>query len=208
MGLASVLIDEGRYQEAEKLTRVALDVQRTIGIGDDTQTSAQMLSQLGAVLTFQRKDKDASDAYAQLDQAIVKWEPARRDALLQNGSRIAALLASGQIEAGVAAAEALVKRQSGRLGEKNFDTAAARGTLGVAYMKAGRDPDAVREFRRRQSRCLMAAARENADDDDASVNAARSGERLQAIVEVLYRRAVKRGAGGKDDAAIETFALD
>jgi hypothetical protein len=203
MALSSVLIDEGRYEEAEKLTRVAIDVQRTLGIGDDTQTSALMLSQLGAVLTFQRKDKEAGATYAQLDQAIAKWEPARRDALLQNGSRIAALLASGQIDAGLAAAEAMVKRQSSRLGEKNFDTAAAHGTLGVAYMKAGRDQDAIREFRTAIP-VLMAASRENADDDDSSVNAGRT-QQLQMIVEKYIELAAR--TSNNTSAAAETFAL-
>ena len=36
VGLAGILVEQGRYQEAEKLTRVALDVQRRVGIGDDS----------------------------------------------------------------------------------------------------------------------------------------------------------------------------
>ena len=76
------------------------------------------------------------------------------------------LYASGQIEAGIAAAEqALLKKQICRVGEKHFDTASARGTLAVGLMKAGTrcrcdpripdgdpDPDGVgaRERRRRR----------------------------------------------------------
>jgi len=63
LGLANILVEEGRYQEAEKLTRISLEIQRTVGIGDDTQLSAQILSQLGAVLTFQRKLVEAATVY-------------------------------------------------------------------------------------------------------------------------------------------------
>jgi hypothetical protein len=51
MGLAAVLIEEGRYEEAEKLTRTSLDIQRIIGIGYNAQDSAQILSQLGAAIS-------------------------------------------------------------------------------------------------------------------------------------------------------------
>ena len=78
MGLAGILIEQGRYGDAEKLIRSALDIQRTVGIGDDSQYSAQILSQLGAVLTFQNKVPEAAKAYAELDKAIAKWEPRRR----------------------------------------------------------------------------------------------------------------------------------
>ena len=48
MGLANILIEEGRYSDAENLIRSALDIQRTIGIGDDSRQSAQIISQLGS----------------------------------------------------------------------------------------------------------------------------------------------------------------
>src|SRR5471030_2262839 len=66
-----------------------------------------------------------------LDAAISQWEPGRRLTFELNGSRIASLYASGQIEAGIAAAEQLVKKQIGRVGETHVDTAAARGTLAM-----------------------------------------------------------------------------
>src|SRR6267142_2360343 len=87
-GLASVLVEQGRYVDAEKLVRTALEIQRTVGIPDDTHFSAQIMSQLGAILTFQRKPQEAARVYAELDKAIATWEPARRQVLELNGSRI------------------------------------------------------------------------------------------------------------------------
>jgi CHAT domain-containing protein len=203
-GLANILVEEGRYEEAEKLTRTALDINRTLNIGDDTQNSAQTLAQLGAILTFQRKLREAAAVYTELDKAIAKWEPGRREVLELNGSRIAAMFASGQTQAGLDAAQALLKREIARVGEKHFDTASARGILAVGLMRAGRDADAIREFRTALP-ILLAASRENADDDDASVVAGRS-QRLQGIVEA-YIRLLANTQSASGDVAADTFSL-
>jgi CHAT domain-containing protein len=204
MGLANILIEEGRYEEAEKLARTALDVNRTLNIGDDAQSNAQILSQLGAILTFQRKLADAASVYAELDKAIAKWEPRRREVLELNGSRINAMFASGQTQAGLAAAQSLLKREIARVGEKHFDAASARGILAVGLMRAGKDADAIREFKAALP-VLLAASRENADDDDATVVAGRS-QRLQGIVEA-YIKLLANTQAASSDVAADTFSL-
>jgi hypothetical protein len=95
----------------QQLGRSALEVQRTIGIADEAPLSASILSSLGNILVLQRKMKEASEIYAQLDKAMAQWPPQQREVFELNGSRIAALYASGQVEAGIAAATTLVKIQ-------------------------------------------------------------------------------------------------
>ena len=208
IGLAGILVEQGRYKEAEKLGRSALDVLRTIGVADEAPESAAILSSLGNILALQRKMKEAGEVYAQLDKAMAQWPQQQREVFELNGSRIAALYASGQVEAGIAAATALLKQQTIRTGANSFDTAAAHGTLAVGYARAGRDADAIREFKIAIP-VLMAASRENADEDDPTVVAARSA-RLQRIVEsyigVLARGAAK-STTKSNDVAVETFAL-
>ena len=110
MGLAGILIEQrGRYADAEKLIRAALDIQRTIGIKDDTQFSAQIITQLGAVLTFQRKIPEAA--------RVCRPRQGNRQlgAGPQAGSRAQwfahlRLYFSGQVEAGIAAAQEALKR--------------------------------------------------------------------------------------------------
>ena len=106
---------------------------------EDSLSNVQLLSQLGGILNLQRKGRDAIAIYAQIDKAIANWEPARRQTFELNGGRIASLYNSGQIEAGIAAAEQLVKKQVSRVGENHFDAASARGTLAIGLMRAGRD---------------------------------------------------------------------
>jgi CHAT domain-containing protein len=204
IGLANIMIDEGRYADAEKLYRAALDIQRTLGIRDDSPATAGALSQLGAVLIFQRKSREASAVYADLDRAIANWEPGRKQLLELNGSRITALYASGQIAEGLAAAQSLISKRSAQLGERHFDTADARGTLAMGYALASRDGDALREFKAAIP-ILMAASRENADDDD-TVNIARS-QRLRNIVESYIGLLAKTNDSAAGQASLESFAL-
>ena len=175
---------------------------RSVSATIRTQT-AGILSQLGNILILQRKTEEAAAVYARLGKAIAQWTPERREAFELNGSRIVALYASGQIEAGIAAAEAFVKRQIARTGEKSFDAAAARGTLAVGYARAGRDADAIREFKTAMP-IMMTAAHENSEEDDPTVVAARN-VRLQRSVEIYI--GVLARTGKSNDVAIETFAL-
>jgi tetratricopeptide (TPR) repeat protein len=136
-GLASILVEQGRYEEAEKLTRVAIEISRRVGVADDSQSIANMLSHLAGVLSLQRKSREAAAVYAELDRAIANWEPLRRQTLELNGSYIYSLYASGRLDAGIALAQALVKREVSRVGESHFFAAEARGTLAIGYMRAG-----------------------------------------------------------------------
>lgn len=204
MGLANILIEEGRFAESEKLMLASLEICRSVGIPDDSRTTIRILSQLGGVLNLQRKSEGAARVFAQIDQLVAKWDPRERQAYQINGARIISLYNSGQIDAGVAAAEQLVKKQLADVGDKHFDTASARGILAVGLMRAGRDADAVREFEAAIP-VMLEASRENADDDDGTVMAARH-QRLQFTIE-SYIAVLARGTAASVDVGVETFAL-
>jgi CHAT domain-containing protein len=202
--LANILIEEGRFADSEKLTRTAIDINRVLGLPEEAPATAQLLSQLGSILSLERKPKDAAEVYARLDKAVAAWEPVPRMQIELNSSRIASLFASGQTETGLVAAKALLKQEIGRVGEKHFDTAVAHGTLALGLVQSGQEADALREFRAAVP-ILVSGSRESADDEDPTVAAARN-IRLQTIVE-SYIGLLSRVQRGKQEAAIETFAL-
>ena len=206
IGLANCLVEQGRYTEAEKLVRVALDINGTVGVARDSQTVVNHLSFLASILSLQNKLKETAETYAEIDKVTANWDPPRRKLLDLNGSRIYAFYASGQIDRGIAAAQALLERDISRYGENQYETAFTRGLLAVGYMRAKRDAEAAREFRSAVP-VLLAAASESADDDNSVTVAARNS-RLQNIVEA-YISLLERGqAGNRDDSvAIETFSL-
>ena len=201
-GLASILVEQGRYTEAEQLARVAIEINKTFGVAEDAPSSVGLLSQLGSILTMQRKP-EAIEIYGRIDKAIATWEPRPRQIYELNPSRILALYASGQLDTGIAAAERLVANLAARVGEAHFDTASAHGWLAIGLRRAGRNADAIREFKLAIPG-MMAAARENADDD-SSLRTARS-QRLQVVVEAYLAML----AGAHDpatDVGEETFGL-
>lgn len=204
MALAGILVDQGRYEEAEKLGRVALDINKTVGVPEDSHATVQLLSQLAGILTLRRNNAEASAMFARIDTAVAGWEPQRRQVFELNPARILSLYGSGQLDAGIAAAEQLVKKQIARVGENHFDAASARGTLAVGLMRARRDADAIREFKAAIP-VMMASANENADDENTTVVAARS-QRLQTIVE-SYMLLLGRAEGAGKDVGEETFSL-
>jgi len=203
-GLGDILVEQGRYAEAEQLARVALDINQTVGVPENSQSTVQLLSQLGGILTLRQKRSEAIAIYDRIDKAIASWDPQRRQIFELNPSRILSLYASGQFEAGIAAAEQLVKRLIARVGEAHFDTASARGTLAIGLMRAGRDAEALREYKSAIPG-MMAASRENADDEDTTVVAARS-LRLQAVVETYFAM-LARNTSLAGDVGEETFSL-
>jgi CHAT domain-containing protein len=204
MGLAYIVAEQGRFLEAERLARVSLEINRNVGVAVDSQSNANILSFLGGILNLQGKANDAAAVYAELDQAIARWEPQRRQVFDLNSSRIYSLYSSGQIEAGLTAAQALLKREASRVGEKHFETAAARGTVAVGYMRAGKEADAIREFKTAIP-VLMAAAHENGDDDTALI-AARTAK-LQNVVEAYIDLLARSQRMTADEIAAETFRL-
>ncbi len=90
--------------------------------------------------------------FGRIGKVTAAWEPARRQSYELNPARILSLYGSGQVEAGLAAAEKLVKNLSGRVGESHFDTASARGALAAGLMRSGRTADDGRASSRPQSR--------------------------------------------------------
>ena len=76
MGLADILVEQGRYREAEKLVRVAIEINQTVGIADDSSSTVQYLSHLGAVLNLQRRLQGGGRGLCQARQGDDELGPA------------------------------------------------------------------------------------------------------------------------------------
>jgi CHAT domain-containing protein len=205
MGLVGALVEQGRYEESEKLVRVALEINRTLGVADDSMAMVAYSSRLASILNLEHKSGQAAAVFRQIDKAMVNWDPRLRENFDLSGSRISSLYAAGEVDKGIAAAKTRLKRNIARFGEKQYNTAMAHGTLGVGYMLAKRDKEAASEFRAAIP-VLLAAAREGAANDNASVIAARS-QRLRNFVESYITLLDRDRSGNGEKTAIETFAL-
>ena len=145
--LVVVLAEQGRYQDAERLLRAALQIKRDLGVAEDAMPIAGSLNQLGRLLTVQGRNKEAAQVYAQLDTAIKNLPAKMREDFEINSSRVYQAYGAGQFEAGLKMAEALLARNQVRFGDKHANTVIARGVLAVGMSRAGRDEEAKREFK-------------------------------------------------------------
>jgi CHAT domain-containing protein len=178
--LANLLVEQGRFAEAEQLVRVQIDAQNTIGMSPDSQANANALSQLASILNLLGRWNDAATVYTKLETVTKGWELARRERLQNNPDHIATLYNANNLQAGLAAAERLLARQKERNGEQHFDTAISRGLLGIGLSKSGRNADALHQFRLALP-ILLARSRETDEDDAAS--AAGREQRTQIVLE-------------------------
>jgi CHAT domain-containing protein len=200
--LAEVLTEEGRFAEAERLIKIAIEIQRAIGIPEDSQISVDLLSKMGSIYVLQRKFSDAQSIYSEMDKALAAWASERRRVYDLTEFRIAALYSSGQLEAGIAAAKSRLEIKQDRLGESHYDTAVARGELALGFAKARQNENALREFRRAMP-ILLDPSGESAGDDDLGVVVMRR-QQIQNFVEVYISLVTSTHQA---DAARETFAL-
>ena len=145
--LSNILIEQGRFTEAELLTRTRIEINRTLGVAKDSRNAVNTRNQLASNLNLQGRWTEAAKVYAELDEAISTWPQARREAITLNSNQITTLYATNNLSAGISAAERLVERQRTRLGERHLDTALARGLFAIGLARAGRDQDAAREFK-------------------------------------------------------------
>lgn len=201
-GLSDILNREGRFSEAEKLARTAIDIQRTVGMSDDQVYSTSAVSSLALILANEGKSEEANELFNQLDNATVKWGTAQRDKLLSNVPRIQALLASNRNEEALALARSLVQREIARVGEDHYDSASARGFLAIALMRSGRTEEAIREFEAAMP-ILRVETQQIADDGEGAMAAAEL--RLKLIVE-NYLKLLATIQTTSDYVAEHTFA--
>ena len=201
--LASVLIDQGRYAEAESVLRASLQIRRTIGVAGDSPGMATSLYHLARVISFQRRYKESEAVFAELDAAIKDWEPKRRQGFELDSSRVYQQYSSGQVEAGIKAAEALLARTISRYGDNHPSIPISRGLMAVGLARAGRQADAIREFKAAISK-LAATTREEGQEDNEFAAAART-QGMQLIVEE-YIALVARMQPGESEIA-ETFEV-
>jgi CHAT domain-containing protein len=202
--LANLLIEQGRFSEAEKLTREQIEIQQTLGVLTDSQVYADVLNQLASNLNLQNRWAEAAQVYSKLDEATNSWETARREALTLNTEHIVTLFNTNNLADGIAAAERLLARDKALYGEQHVNTALVRGLFAIGLARANRDGDALREFKLAIP-ILMAQSRET-DDNDPTLKIARA-LRTQFIVEAYVSLLARMGPASGIDPAVEGFRL-
>lgn len=204
--LATVLVEQGRYAEAETLLRTALDIHHQLGVDETTMQVAGTKRALAGTLLLQRRWQDAAALY----DDVVATSPKTMDGNLTARSaltgRMLALSRTGQADRAIAVAAPALQAITARLGERHFDTAMLRGLYGVALAAGGRDAEAFDAFRAALP-IILSSSRQA--DTEESTSASRDFY-IQTIVEsyiVLLAKVQGTPAAAGLDAGIESFRL-
>lgn len=204
--LAATLVEQGRYAEAEQMSAAAIDILDEIGFGDASSQKATARRAMADVMLIQRRWQDAAAQYEGIVSAIAGWPDGRAAPYRRHPGRLLAMARTGNPAAAAEIAAQVVQVKAGRLGDKHFDTALARGLLGIALAGAGRDAEAVAAFRDAVP-IILSSSRQS--DTEESTSASRDFF-VQSIIEsyiVLLAKVQGSAVAGNLDAGTESFRL-
>jgi tetratricopeptide (TPR) repeat protein len=202
LALASLLVEQGRYDDAKRLIASTITIYRELGLAEGSQTYVSVLESLASVQALEGNWADAAQTRATIDLATQSWEAARREAVVLSHGHIETLYQTGRIGEGLVLARRLVEVSIARFGEQNPETALARGHYAAGLARTGSDMEALKEFR--VAIPQLTTVTFNTDNDDI-VNAAVRTRYTQLVAEGYL--ALLGRARGQIDAAGESFRV-
>lgn len=200
------ILEQGRYQEAERLTQTALEIYRALGYAEDTPAIVSLNDQLAGIFSFQGRHPEVLKQYEIIDRGTANWDGKRKEFYQYSRTRVLSLYFTGRAEEGIALAKEYYDRIKKRYGERHNFTALAQGIYAIGLFRLEKYKEAIENFRAAMP-VLFSTSRES-DDEDVGASAARE-QRMRNIVGAyiaLLARAPEL-AGGIERAAEESFPL-
>jgi CHAT domain-containing protein len=165
MSLGAIIADEGRYADAEKLDRAALEIYVGLGHGGDSAVLNYVRRNLAGTLAAGQKWTAALQQFDQIKQGLA-GDPQLLHSIV--GTNIAYALAAhraGRAADALSIARATYEGRAKLLGEKHYDTAEARGVYAAALAASGDRAGALADYRAAIP-ILLQASRQSDDDDE------------------------------------------
>jgi CHAT domain-containing protein len=192
---AQILLDQGRYAEAEQLHRAQIEIYQTLGVSKDSQYFVKALSRIASLQALRGQWREAAETYATIDEATKSWQAARRQQL-ENVDRVLAFYNTGHLSEGVAAAEQLLAQSETLLGADHADTAYARAALALGLYRAGRYDEAQSAFGRAIP-ILLTDAQETEQGDGVAAREQRRTLLIESYMSLLSHTVQTSGTAGE-----------
>jgi CHAT domain-containing protein len=142
-----ILMDQGRYAEAQQLAEIALGKLRLDNPRTGSLRVARTLGLIGAAAVRQVKPKDALDAYEAAAREVAAFPALTNELLGANLEYAIALRDAGSVDAALRIAEAAVESRTRTLGPASAATVLARGFRASFLAASGQKERALEEFR-------------------------------------------------------------
>ena len=199
--LAMILMEQGRYPEAERLAQAAVDIYRGTGStpGAWFLTSATML--VGNTQALQGRWPDAMATYDRMRRDLAGYPEEQRMFFDESVPVALALVMNGRAQEALPGLEKVVQQRIKTLGERNYETAETRGFHGMALAAAGQQARALTEFRA----AIPILLQSSRQADDEETGAVARDQRLQLILESYIGLLADQPRN--TEAVVESFRL-
>jgi CHAT domain-containing protein/tetratricopeptide (TPR) repeat protein len=200
---AEIVLQQGRYREAERLAAEAIDIFQKSGTEELSRNLIAVRKTLGAALVGQQLWQRAIAEFEGIADSI------RKDPFLAARYPLGhidwglALVKAGQAQTAVTMLETLAKSTSSRLSDAADETAQTRGMLAMALAASGDHDRALNEFRRALPVLLAYAGGDGDAENGGVVRAARLRYILEAYIDLLTGQQQVPGA----EAIAESFRV-
>jgi CHAT domain-containing protein/tetratricopeptide (TPR) repeat protein len=195
--LSDILIERGRYSEAERLTRISIETMEQLKIDPSGSGFARVLRLLAKTQSMQDNWADAATTYTDLRKRMGSNPDALRQTFDENQNWGIVSLRTGQAGEAERVMARLVARNVQALGERHWDTAMSRGILGAAKLAQGNATGALTEFDAALPILLQSSSKSN---DEESGSVARDNE-LRMVFEAAMGALARSGRPGAADDA-------
>lgn len=182
---ADIVLQQGRYREAERLAIAAIDIAQKSGTEELSRSFILVRRTLGAALVGQQLWPRAIAEFEGVAEAI------RNDQFLAARYQIGhidwglSLVKSDQAQKAVAMLEALTKTTSARLGDAADESAQTRGILAMALSASGDRGRALDEFRKALPVLLTYSSGDGDTENGGVVRVTRLCYILEAYLDLL-----------------------
>ncbi len=204
--LGNLMLELGRLGDAETLYNANLQIQRDIGVQSGADTYVLSLRDVADVATLRRDWATAASRYETAVAQMPAWRGERAARILRHPGRVLTLARTGKAEMALPLADEDVRVKAERLGDKHFETALARGLLGLVQSQLGDHAAALQSFRAAMP-VILSASRQS-ETEDASL--ARRDFYVQTVIEsfiALLAKTQGSGLAGGVEAGAESFRL-
>ena len=198
-----MLGEQGRNAEAEQLVRSIIEIYKGMNFPDNSppRSARGFISLPPSTHSGVLKTRPRSTRRSTPD---IELGTSRRDAIGSNLARVSVLLGTGSPTDALQMANNMLEREKARSGENSFGTALARGFVAMSLARGNRAGEAITEFRAAVPP-LLAASRQNIDEDGATAVARET--RVRLIVESYLALLARAPALAGADIGEETFGL-
>ena len=206
--LTKTLLEQGRYEEAEQLAEVTIQIYKKVGVKPESWAFNDARGSLADILVAQGKWQEALEIYTQIERDLATDPATFEQYFASNLNRAVVQFNTDNITAAATTAENIYERNKSLLGEEHYVTAEALGFLAATQVVTKDDKAALSNFRNSVPVLVSRSRQSQGERDTEASKKQRLGLILESYIHLLSKiggTSLEREAGL--DAIAEAFRI-